>query len=98
MGELDCRTCGACCATFGRVALDSAEVPRFMRDRKLKRLVILDNDPRMLRHDNACIAHVGAVGEQSACAIYKKRPNACRTVQKNDATCLSARERLGLSA
>lgn len=95
--SLDCRTCGACCAAF-RVELDAPEVPRFTRDRKMRRLVILDDLPRMLRHDGACIAHVGTVGLSSSCAIYKKRPNACRTVKKNDATCLSARKYAGLSA
>ena len=91
-----CRTCGACCAAF-EVRLDAYETQRFTRDRKLRRLTILDERPRLHVLDGACIAHLGTVGESSSCAIYGKRPIACKTVQPGDGQCLTARNRYGLS-
>jgi Fe-S-cluster containining protein len=43
-----------------------------------------------------CAALKGKVGEATACTIYARRPEVCRTCMPGDAECAMARRKWGL--
>ena len=90
-----CRSCGACCAF-------SAEWPRFSLESEidLDRIppaFVDDGRARMRCSGNRCMALVGAIGVETACAIYDARPDVCKACLPGDDACLTARQHFGLS-
>lgn len=96
-----CLTCGACCASF-RVDFCVQEteelggdVPQGLAD------AVTAHTARMRGTDHArprCAALTGAVGSQTACAIYEWRPSPCREFEAGSPACTRARARHGLGA
>ncbi len=108
---LDCRTCGACCASpwtgNGYVALDDEEL-------RLRRVGVLTVTLRYggptgfgqlveklgTVRDEAgrfvCAEFDGRIAGPSRCRIYEDRPLPCRRLEPASAACLDARRRAGL--
>ena len=107
MDELDCTTCGACCATppetshlyrLGTVRPgDVIVLPRWVRrnrvvtDRKGTHLEALVDDDGGER----CFALVGEVRKSATCSIYDQRPASCREFEPGSALCLRMRAEAG---
>ena len=110
--SLDCRTCGACCASpwtgHGYVALTPAEV---FRVRAAGALTLTlrqggSDGPGELveklatRRDSSgrfvCAQLDGDVGGACGCRIYEGRPEPCRALEPGSRACLDARGRAGL--
>lgn len=77
-----CTSCGACCATF-RVAFRSHELDRCASGWVPTALTApLGGDGHCMRGTDAvpprCLALQGEVGSAVCCAIYARRPSACR--------------------
>ena len=105
MADLDCRTCGACCAGTGEapfaLPITRAEARQLPRD-------VLGGDPhipslpqhrRSLRaapDANRCAALKGAIGESCSCRVYANRPEVCRVFPAGSPHCLAARAALGV--
>jgi Fe-S-cluster containining protein len=86
---LDCRACGACCAT-------SADWPRFTLedDAAIERIpAALRDDARgAMRCDgDRCAGLAGAVGRDVSCLVYADRPDVCRACEPGDDACAIAR-------
>lgn len=92
--DLDCQSCGACCAY-------SHDWPRFSLEddsaigRIPDRLVNADGSGMRCAGDR-CLALTGEIGVATACAIYAVRPDVCRACMPGDPECLTARARYGL--
>jgi Fe-S-cluster containining protein len=101
----DCQQCGACCVdyfgTAGHIQLTSAEAGRM---RRLGLPVVAWHGQHLLgtkAHDGpggttCCVAFVGVVGRDCACAIHPERPGACRRFEPGSDGCRYAREAAGL--
>ncbi len=107
--DLDCRACGACCASpFDDdlepfVAVTPADAARLGAARAL-----VVADPRAasglglatVRPGSGacarCAALEGEPGGRVRCAVYDARPEACRAVEPGGAYCLESRARRGL--
>ena len=94
--ELDCRTCGACCA-FAR------DWPRFTleTEAELERIPakwVRADQGGMRCAGDRCAALTGEVGVATSCALYAVRPQVCRACEPGDDACLTARRRFGLAA
>jgi uncharacterized protein len=90
-----CRTCGACCSY-------SAEWPRFSLESEARldlipRELVAADERGMRCTGDRCAALVGTVGQSTSCAIYRLRPDVCRTCLPGDAECREARRRFGLA-
>lgn len=91
----DCLTCGACCASFVCVTLESNAVAskdcweitkqgengEFIVDRCIKRK----------EKDFSCTALGGKIGENVSCRIYENRPRMCRTFEAGSDRCRAVR-------
>jgi Fe-S-cluster containining protein len=106
--DLDCRACGACCASpFDDlepfVAVTPADAARLGAARAL-----VVADPRAASGlglataspSGAACARCAALedepGGRVRCAVYDARPDACRAVEPGGAYCLESRARRGL--
>ncbi|MBI5480291.1 MAG: YkgJ family cysteine cluster protein [Deltaproteobacteria bacterium] len=99
--ELDCRTCGACCAPevrlpfyVGLKAADLRRLTRAFRDRNVARgslLTRLDPVGRCV-----CVALKGTLGRRVSCTVYPRRPRACRGLTEGSRACRKARRQAGL--
>lgn len=101
--ELDCRTCGACCAPerndavyVGVTAADLDRMTRVWRDRYVARDAVLTKLDPVGRC--VCVALRGAVGKTVSCSIYARRPEECRQFTAGTKECLLARRQAGLAA
>ena len=105
--ELDCRTCGACCANpdenRAEGVVDWVEVadgePLLDDARAASRLIVVHADGvRHLRLDPGarCLALRGRIGRRVSCTIYALRPSGCRRVEPGDARCLQYRRERGV--
>lgn len=111
--QLDCRTCGACCASpwqgHGYVAISLAEVLR-VRGAGAMTVTLRQGgreeagelvEKLATRRDSTgrfvCAELAGAPGAACACRIYESRPLACRQLEPGSLACLEARQRLGLA-
>lgn len=92
----DCLTCGACCASFVCVTLESdnavaskdyweitkqSENGEFTVDRCIKRR----------EEDFSCTALEGKIGGNVSCRIYENRPKMCRTFEAGSDRCRAVR-------
>jgi Fe-S-cluster containining protein len=92
--DLDCQTCGACCAY-------SSDWPRFSTepDADLDLLppqYVAPDRSGMRCEGNRCSALSGTVGKAASCLVYGLRPDVCRTCMPGDPECLTARAAFGL--
>lgn len=96
-GDFDCRSCGACCASF-RVSFYWAEAAV---------LALPDELVEQLSPWHACLAGSnssaprcralqGEIGSRVRCTVYAQRPSPCRELQPGDDRCRRARQRHGL--
>ena len=93
MGDLDCRTCGACC---GYASPDPAQ--------RLTLRVVDDAEAGgevLERQRDAagylrCYLLRGVIGRRVACSIYRERPSVCREVAPGSRICMDARKEVGL--
>lgn len=96
-GELDCRTCGACCTpaedwpTY--VYVSPEDRARFS---PLYRLRVVDDELATVPRPGGirCIALGGAVGARVRCRIHPRRPDACRDFTQGSPWCLDARREI----
>jgi Fe-S-cluster containining protein len=101
--ELDCRTCGACCAPERNdalyVGIGPIDVTRltahFRRQYVAQDSILTKLDPR---GRCVCVALRGAIGRRVSCSIYERRPEECRRLTAGSKDCLSARRQAGLDA
>lgn len=100
--DLDCRTCGACCAPerndavyVGVTAADLARMTRVWRERHVAREAVLTKLDPVGRC--VCVALRGAIGQKVSCAIYARRPQECRRFTAGTKECLAARRQAGLA-
>lgn len=101
VAELDCRSCGACCAPqrndalyVGVTPLDVQRLtPRWRREHISHDAILTKLDPvgRCV-----CVALRGAIGRQVSCSIYERRPDECRRLLAGSRDCLDARRQAGL--
>jgi Fe-S-cluster containining protein len=89
-----CQTCGACCAY-------SSNWPRFSTedDADLDLIpseFVNEKTSGMRCEGDRCAALEGKIGVATACAIYKVRPEVCRSCMPGDAECTMARKKYGL--
>lgn len=101
--DLDCRTCGACCAALNgsstHVRLEQEDVDALP---PLMRGMVQTTDEGMFLKTRAthgvssCAAFSGRVGVSGKCGIYAKRPLACQIFQVGGRACMEARARFGL--
>ena len=99
--DLDCRTCGACCAAqrndavyVGVTAADIARMTRTWRERHVARDAILTKLDPVGRC--VCVALRGTVGQRVSCGIYTRRPEECRKFTAGSKECLAARRQAGM--
>jgi Fe-S-cluster containining protein len=111
VGNYDCLTCGACCASESPgeayVRLTDADLVR-LRGMSLPilRYEEQDSDPVEFscslgtKHDpngrRVCVALTGCAGGVNACSVYELRPAACRRFEVGGFFCRQARQRFGL--
>jgi len=96
--RLDCTTCGACCVGL-QVTLSPADEARLSADEVLS-LTEVDAEGRVrsmkqVTPEGDCIA-LRRQGERFVCAIYERRPDACREFEESSRRCLQLREVRGL--
>ncbi|MEM7247156.1 MAG: YkgJ family cysteine cluster protein [Acidobacteriota bacterium] len=93
-GELDCRACAACC----REAYDSVEVSRRDPFARAHRDLLEDRMSKLAipRPGGRCACLEGEAGDWR-CRLYDERPRSCREYEVEGASCLDARQRLGLT-
>jgi Fe-S-cluster containining protein len=101
----DCQQCGACCVDYfgteGHIALYGDEPHRM---RRLELPVVRWQGQPMLGTrphtgpggDRVCVAFVGNVGGDCACAIHPDRPRECRRFRAGSLECQLARQEAGL--
>lgn len=105
--DVDCRTCGACCAPLDQnkkvhPALEEEDVdrlPGFMKNV----LVVREGGRPYIRTKcvdgiTVCSAFSGVIGGRGKCGIYSKRPIACQVFEKGSLECLEARAARGVGA
>ncbi|MEO0414615.1 MAG: YkgJ family cysteine cluster protein [Verrucomicrobiota bacterium] len=90
--ELDCQTCGACCAFDERWPTLESERD-FGPDGPPPELVA---DGVMKSIDHRCVALEGEIGVKVGCTIYERRPDTCDICQAGSFSCLMARKKHGL--
>lgn len=107
-GALDCERCGACCRAqppFGGgvyVRLDAADLARLDAADVARLVVPAPEGGRALRlatspqGHQVCAALEGRLGERVACAVYPRRPGACRRLEAGSDECRLTREEAGL--
>jgi Fe-S-cluster containining protein len=103
--QYDCQQCGACCVDYfgteGYIALEGDE-PRRLRRLGLpviewKGQQLLGTRPHAGPGGaSCCVAFVGAVGDDCACAIHAERPGECRRFRAGSLPCRLARIEVGL--
>lgn len=107
-GELDCRSCGACCVNlpsnraqgFGYWVEISGDDKLLGRRDLIKKHVVYDPSgvPHLkLAHDGRCLGLRGEVGTEVTCGIYHSRPTPCRRVEPGDDHCLRSRKAHGIT-
>jgi len=101
--ELDCRTCGACCANSRpnrqENYIDYVQVLDRDRLRKwpqvLHRFTVVnragETHLRLVGRQQRCAALEGVIGSEVSCGIYELRPRACRIVKAGSNECLARR-------
>ena len=96
MDTLDCKKCGACCASFrvdfskNELQSQGGQTPDGLAE------VLSEQLCRMRGTDYAtprCAALYGKVGGDIQCAIYEYRPAPCREFEAGSDACLQARHR-----
>ena len=100
--ELDCRSCGACCAEAGTVVVrpEDKQVPRYLTRSVRRRIGFASYEAdEGVRQMNAlvggrCQALRGEIGTDCKCSIYDRRPAVCREFEPGSDGCLAARERM----
>ena len=85
--QLDCRTCGACCAY-------DPEWPRVGPGDRTPRELVEDGAVRFVA--GRCVALDGELGACVSCRIYARRPAVCRDCEPGSVACLVARRHHGL--
>lgn len=100
--DLDCRTCGACCAPERNDALYVGVTPAdIQRMTPRWRAQHVAHDAILTKLDPVgrcvCVALRGTIGGRVSCSIYDRRPGECRTLQAGSRDCLAARKQAGLS-
>ena len=98
-GSVDCRNCGACCASF-RVSFywaeaDAIGLPEGLLEQITPWHVCMTGTNSALPR---CFALTGEIGKHVVCRLYEQRPSPCREVQAGDTQCARARRRYGLPA
>lgn len=105
---LDCERCGACCRAqppFGGgvfVRLGPADLARLTPDEAARLVVAAPGGGRALplatdaAGQRVCAALRGDLGRRVTCAIYPRRPDACRGLEQGSDECRLAREEAGL--
>lgn len=99
--ELDCRSCGACCAPERDDALYVGVTPEdILRMTPRWRAQHVAHGAILTRLDPigrcVCVALRGAVGRKVSCSIYERRPEECRRLEAGSRECLKARRQAGL--
>jgi len=94
--DIDCQTCGACCAY-------SSDWPRFTTESdaalELVPAHFVAEDQRGMRCEGArCSAFSGGVGSRAYCLVYDVRPDVCRACMPGDHACMIARDAFLLTA
>ena len=105
----DCRTCGACCGPSEDQSLfvdvtarDVARLSRrYARMSTHHRGGMVSSSlalPTKRNHNGVvCVALRGTVGKRVSCAIYDRRPTACReAIKPGDRNCRALRRELGI--
>jgi hypothetical protein len=88
----DCQTCGACCVEAGAVILaEEDDVPGALVQH-VANLRCMVTEGTSFR----CAALLGTVGLSVGCAIYRRRPEVCRSFDAGSDECLSARDAMRL--
>ena len=92
--DLDCQSCGACCAY-------SPEWPRFSLEddsalAQIPEALVNAQGSGMRCNGDRCAALSGEIGTSTACTVYAVRPDVCRACMPGDPECLMARARHGL--
>ena len=95
MEELDCESCGVCCAKY-RVSFYWAEtdahpagtVPQAMTKAISPHLVAMCGTTQK---PERCVALVGELMQSVSCSIYAQRSSTCRELEKGSELCLKAR-------
>ena len=93
----DCDGCGACCVAnfrddYGYVDLDDRDVDR-LTEREVRLCVVQEYaDRKMLKtrrrkHATVCCFLRGTVLKTARCAIYERRPDACRKFKPGSWDC-----------
>ena|SRR5436190_1759499 len=105
--NLDCQTCGACCAPGSVLAwigaegwawLTKTELDRLPKKYRLQVLPSPHNATmfELSAPNGQCCALVGKVGVQTSCDVYADRPGDCRRFEMGSEGCLAARKHHGL--
>lgn len=95
MQELNCESCGVCCAKY-RVSFYWAEtdahpfgtVPQTMTKTISPHLVAMRGT---IHKPERCVALVGELMQSVGCSIYEQRSSTCRDFEKGSEQCLKAR-------
>jgi Fe-S-cluster containining protein len=103
-----CRDCGACCAPASPssrhyVGLEQPDVDRLSVEERLS-LVVTDAGRGSLATKKGssgrrvCASFEGTLGGSCSCAIYDRRPDACRTFERGSEDCARARSLVGVGS
>ena len=100
----DCRSCGACCGppyvADQYIDLTDADVARLSTHYKrahVKRRPAAALATKCTNDGVVCVALRGYLGVNVSCAIYERRPDACRAFRPGSRTCLRLRAAVGLT-
>lgn len=100
-GELDCRTCGACCreASDGRVLVPAADIVRWRRTGRadIADTLVEGHFSEMAFPSTpagACV-YLGAPSGEHDCSIYEVRGTTCREFEAGSRQCLEFRRTHG---
>jgi hypothetical protein len=100
--EMNCQTCGACCATGLLIEVDPSDTTPRRWTRSVRGVIGFasweaDQGIRqMARIGDRCAALAGQVGQSCACRVYPRRPAGCAEFRPGGPDCLDARRKLGL--
>lgn len=92
--EVDCLTCGACCAPRERwrvyVEINDRDLARMPPKYGLR---VVAGELATVRRRNGvrCVALRGTLGEAVHCDMHERRPDACRAFEAGSEPCLEAR-------
>lgn len=98
----DCRSCGACCASFVCVdtAPDSTLPPEdcweITRPKSDGGAYTVDRYIRRREEDFSCTALEGKIGERVGCRVYEDRPRMCRQFEAGSDRCHAVRRAYGI--